>query len=63
MLQVGSLIAPIQPYENRLSSEGLVALDVGKERAPALMPKNRRLVRCMSSSIELEDGDWYRAGG
>ena len=47
--------APIQPYENRLSNEELVELDVGKERAPALKPNNRRLLRCMVNSIELED--------
>ena len=57
MLQVGSLKAPIQPYENRLSSEELVELDVGKERAPVLKPKNRRLVRCMTKITELEDGE------
>ena len=55
MLQVGSVEAPIQPYEPRLVNEELVELDVGKERAPALKLNNRRLLRCMMNSIELED--------
>lgn len=54
MVQLESVKAPIQPYEKRLSKEGLVELGVGKERAPALKPNNRRLLRCMTSIIELE---------
>ena len=47
MLQVGSVEAPIQPYEYRFSSAELVESEVGRERAPALKPNRRRLLKCM----------------
>ena len=55
MLQVGSVEAPIQPYEYRFSSAELGESEVGRERAPALKHNKRKLLRCMIYSIELED--------
>ena len=58
MVQLGSVKDPIQPYENRLSNEEpveFVDVVVGWERAPALKPNERRLLRCISNM-------YYRAG-
>ena len=55
LVQLGSLKAPTQPYENRFSNEELVEFDVGRQRAPALNPKKNKMLECMINGVELED--------
>ena len=57
-VQLGSLNAPTQPCESRLSNEELVELEVGRERTPALKPTKKRLLRCIMNGIELGDEKW-----